>query len=471
MRNLILVPLFLALLGVGTLAARAQNVALVLSNGYYDNGIDVPDISRRHQQLVTAFQRQGYEVIEGNDLNRLQIRQKLTQFAAQVAGADIAVVALQGHIARFGDSAWLLPADIDANTATGLAFRGVSLDFFAQLLGQAPGRAVLFVGKSDRMIYDIPLVSEGVGRTNLPRGVMMVSGGYRAVEDIVTNSFMRRGARVIDVLRGDIGTLEIEGDIPASLVLAERRVVVNTPEQVEQRLSLNRAERRNVQRDLAELGFDPRGIDGLFGNATRSALRNWQRGERLGITGYLTAEQVALLRRQADEARQNNRANDQQYWQQTGANGTERGLRRYLDRYPDGIYANRARAELARMTALTDEQAWTRAVRLNTPEGYRQYLHDFPRGTYVRVARARIGTPPAVVENDAKRAEDALRLNGITRLLIEQRVADLGYRTGPRDGNFDLATRQGFRQYQRDRNMPVTGYVTADMIRRLLLNQ
>jgi len=352
-----------------------------------------------------------------------------------------------------------------------LAFRGVSLDFFAQLLGQAPGRAVLFVGKSDRMIYDIPLVSEGVGRTNLPRGVMMVSGGYRAVEDIVTNSFMRRGARVIDVLRGDIGTLEIEGDIPASLVLAERRVVVNTPEQVEQRLGLNRTERRNVQRDLAELGFDPRGIDGLFGNATRSALRNWQRGERLGITGYLTAEQVALLRRQADEARQNNRANDQQYWQQTGANGTERGLRRYLDRYPDGIYANRARAELARMTALTDEQAWTRAVRLNTPEGYRQYLHDFPRGTYVRVARARIGTPPAVVENDAKRAEDALRLNGITRLLIEQRVADLGYRTGPRDGNFDLATRQGFRQYQRDRNMPVTGYVTADMIRRLLLNQ
>jgi peptidoglycan hydrolase-like protein with peptidoglycan-binding domain len=50
-------------------------------------------------------------------------------------------------------------------------------------------------------------------------------------------------------------------------------------------------------------------------------------------------------------------------------------------------------------------------------------------------------------------------------------VADLGYRTGPRDGVFDLAARQAFRGYQRDRGMPVTGYVTSDMVRRLLLGQ
>ena len=165
------------------------------------------------------------------------------------------------------------------------------------------------------------------------------------------------------------------------------------------------------------------------------------------------------------------RAGDRSYWAQTGANGSERGLQLYLQRYPNGQFANRARAELARMTAQTDEQAWAHAVRANTDAAYREYLSDFPNGIYKDIARTRIGAAPEVVENEGKRVEESLRLNSVSRLLIEQRVADLGYRTGPRDGNFDLATRQAFRSYQRDRNMPVTGYVTADMIRRLLLGQ
>jgi len=305
----------------------------------------------------------------------------------------------------------------------------------------------------------------------LPRGVMMISGAYNKVGDQLRHNFLRPNVRVIDVLRTDMGRLEIEGDIPASLELGGNRFAARTPEQVEAALGLSRTERRNIQQDLTDLGFNTRGIDGLFGNGTRTAIRSWQRGERLTRTGYLTADQVALLRRQGDAARVQLQANDRRYWAQTGAGGTQRGLQLYLQRYPDGQFANRARAELARFNAVTDEQAWASAVRLNTDASYREYLQNFPNGIYKNIARSRIGTAPAVVENEAKRVEDSLRLNSVSRLLIEQRVADLGYRTGPRDGNFDLATRQAFRGYQRDRGLPVTGYVTADMIRRLLLGQ
>lgn len=462
----------LAFLSLGAMAVQAQNVALVISNGYYEDGADAPSISRRHQQLVSAFQAQGYEVIEGKDQNRVEIRQLLNHFETKIATADIAVISLQGHMVNFGEKTWLLPTDVDVASATGVEFRAVSLGFFAQLLAQAPSRSVLFVGDSGRAAFDIPGVSSGIARINLPQGVMMVSGGFSEVSNVIRSRFLQRNQRVIDVLRGDIGSLEIEGDIPASLVLANRRVAaVNTAEQIEAGLGLDRRARLLIQKDLVTLGFDTRGVDGLFGNGTRGAIREWQRRQGLARTGYLTTAQISILRQQAETARMQQSANDRQYWARTGANGTARGLQQYLERYPNGQFANRARAELARMNANTDEQAWSRAVRADTPESYRQYLHDFPNGIYKNIARARIGTPPVVVENSAQRVEAALRLNTISRLLIEQRLADLGYRTGPRDGAFDLATRQGIRSYQQDRGLDPTGYVTADMIRLLLLGQ
>lgn len=466
----IIVFSLVALLSLSGLA-NAQNLALVLSNGYYDNGTDVANISRKHQQLVNALESQGYEVIEGKDLNRLEIRQRIGAFADKIARADTVVAVLNGHVAHFGEVSWLLPADTNVSSATGLAFRGADISFIAQLLAQKPGESVLFVGESGRELARIPQVQEGLARMTLPRGVMMISGAYDKVGDLLRHSFLRPNVRVIDVLRTDTGRLEIEGDIPASLQLVGSRNVARTPEQLEDALGLSRGERRNIQQYLTDLGFNTRGVDGLFGNGTRTAIRSWQRRERLTRNGYLNADQVALLRQQGDAARVQLRAGDRSFWAQTGANGTERGLQRYLERYPNGQFANRARAELARMTAHTDEQAWAAAVRANTEAAYREYLRNFPNGIYKDMARTRIGRAPEVVDNDAKRVEDSLRLNSVSRLLIEQRVADLGYRTGPRDGNFDLASRQAFRSYQRDRGMDATGYVTANMIRRLLLGQ
>lgn len=468
MRKLVLT--LILFMGLGG-AARAENLALVLSNGFYDRGTDVADISQRHRHLVQALEARGYDVVEGKDLNRLESRERIGAFASKIAGADTVIAVLNGHIVHFGTTSWLLPADMNANSATGVAFRGINIGFIAELLAQRPGGSVLFVGESQRQFAAIPQVRAGVSSLPLPRGVMMVSGAYDEVGNALTRRFLRPDVRVIDVLRSDTGRLEIEGDIPASLALGNGRPVARTPEQVEAALGLSRSERRSIQQDLSDLGFDPNGIDGLFGNGTRAAIRAWQRQARLARSGYLDAAQIARLHQDADTARIDLNARDRSYWARTGADGSERGLRLYLQRYPNGQFANRARAELARLTAGSDEDAWARAVRENTEAAYREYLRDFPNGIYKDIARSRIGTPPEVVDNDAKRVEDALRLNMVSRLLIEQRVADLGYRTGPRDGNFDLATRQAFRNYQRDRGMPATGYVTADMIRRLLLGQ
>lgn len=66
----------------------------------------------------------------------------------------------------------------------------------------------------------------------------------------------------------------------------------------ERLLGLTYSERREVQRRLTSLGYATGGVDGSFGQNTRRALAQWQRDEGVRVSGYLTADQLRLLRRQ-----------------------------------------------------------------------------------------------------------------------------------------------------------------------------
>lgn len=61
-------------------------------------------------------------------------------------------------------------------------------------------------------------------------------------------------------------------------------------------LSLTREERVDLQRRLTRLGYDTLRTDGTFGAGTRRAIIAWQEDEGLRATGYLTADQVRLIR-------------------------------------------------------------------------------------------------------------------------------------------------------------------------------
>ena len=61
-------------------------------------------------------------------------------------------------------------------------------------------------------------------------------------------------------------------------------------------LELTLAERVDLQRRLTRLGYDPARTDGTFGASTRRAIGEWQADEGEPVTGYLTADQVRLIR-------------------------------------------------------------------------------------------------------------------------------------------------------------------------------
>ena len=71
---------------------------------------------------------------------------------------------------------------------------------------------------------------------------------------------------------------------------------------LEGQLGLDRAARVLVQRGLASLDYSAGVADGLFGPATRRAIRAWQAAKGFATTGYLTREQADTLVAQGQDA-------------------------------------------------------------------------------------------------------------------------------------------------------------------------
>ena len=250
----------------------------------------------------------------------------------------------------------------------------------------------------------------------------------------------------------------------------------------EEALGLTRPARRDIQADLTLLNYNTRGVDGIFGPGSRGAITNWQQSNGFPQTSYLTRDQINLLdaqasRRQAEidaeEARAlaQQQALDRSYWTETGAIGDEPGFRAYLARYPDGLFANIAKARLAEIedrrrgeAEAADRAAWSIAQSEDIIAGYQEYLAAYPNGVFATQARTRIEelNAPRISNQQVAQAqaeESNLRLSGVRAQLLELRLRDLGFNPGRLDGVIDGNTRNAIVAYQEANDLLTTGYV------------
>jgi peptidoglycan hydrolase-like protein with peptidoglycan-binding domain len=276
------------------------------------------------------------------------------------------------------------------------------------------------------------------------------------------------------------------------LIAAQQAAAVDPAEAAEQALALDQAARRRIQQQLTVLGQNTRGIDGIFGPGTRAAIAAWQRTAGFEPSGFLDAAQLdrleaqaatreAELAAEAERKRREEETADAAFWQATGANGGSADLRAYLGRYPEGIYAAEARAALDRLdqadreaAAAEDRAYWDQVRAADTVEAYRAYLDRYPQGAFAELAEERIadltGAPEREeAERAARAAEEALGLNAASRSLIEGQLAAIGYDPGRVDGQFDEDARRAIRQFQSRQGLEVTGYVSQEMMRALIV--
>lgn len=522
-------------------AASAQGRALVIGNEDYRS---MPDVAAADDvgAIVRGLEAAGFEVFEERNAERREMLAAAQDFVNGADNADRLVVLVLGRFVQAGGHTFMLPVNFDPDTALMyLGARTMDVSMLRQAMREKErGRAVLLLGTDDADTRSRPYISTGVGNLRDETAYVSVEGDVPRVLDLASRIAAGRafdrddlrefglsanglGTRTLDVVdgrvieeRGDVGggggdrdraereywrairTFDTERAYvnyldrypqgaharEASARLAELRDPSRLARAGEDDLSLGREDRRRVQAALEVLGFDPGGVDGLFGPGTRRAIQAWQASSGHDRSGYLTGPQLAGLieaaaLRGAELEEEAGRA-DRDYWRRTGRDGSEAGLRTYLDRYPQGLFAERARAALSEIeaeragsAARADQRAFEEARALDRVPAYRRYVRENPNGAYVAQARARIRelrgrAGGAAVNQAAADGEAVLGLDPVTRGLIEGRLRAFGFDPGAVDGQFDHSARAAIRRYQESRGLQATGFLDEEAVARLL---
>src|SRR5450631_3865529 len=100
-----------------TFAASAANaekrVAFVVGNGTYKNVAALPNPPIDAKAMAAALRNVGFEVVEGSNLTRDKMTEKLLDFGKKAQGADVAVFFYAGHGIAISGTNYLLPVDAD----------------------------------------------------------------------------------------------------------------------------------------------------------------------------------------------------------------------------------------------------------------------------------------------------------------------------------------------------------------------
>jgi len=529
-----------ALIASTAFPSFADDVALILSNRDYDRVSDATD-AVRFDRYAAALRQNGFRVFGGENLTARAMSQASQQFQQTLAASDVdrAIVVLSGRMAEGPTDSWLLARGFSSVDAMNVGQFAMSVNSLTALLGDYAGKALVVAVPSrpeqtpvgagltaGAAVLDLPQGVAGIqGRAdrvltvlrdrilsgNVPMGKLATQSGlgvtfqgYLPMSHPLGGASTGGGAdseaaywsavRDIDTVEGYRAYMT---RFPRGMYHSEARRLIEDiiqrpnreAEAIEQALNLSRDARREIQRQLTLLGFNTRGIDGIFGAGTRQAIVAYQRSKRWVETGFVNNGQLETLRqdalrrsRELEEEERRRRAEeerrDRDFWTSTASRGGEDGLREYLRLFPDGLYSDEARAQLDAIELRRRRDAdyqmrvlWDEARTEDTIAAYRRFLTRYPTSDFAPTARARIAEldqEGRIADQVAKdKAEEAVVAGiPVTRLLIEKTLTSAGFEPGKADGKFDKKTRRAIRKFQRANDLPVTGYVSqATMVR------
>jgi len=443
-----------ALFAAMVLPAQATTgIALIIANQDYDRVRDAQGASGVLQS-VRRFEEMGFRVELATDLSTAAMQAAVSQLSLSLQDQphERVVIVFSGHVVNAKHGTWLMGTEALPPTSGTVDQQGIRLQHILEIAGMRQGGAIVAVADYGFPVVNATGFSAGLpDAISVPQGVSMVQGSGPGVTDFL-RSIATPGVN-IGALARRRGNVQLEGFDPRFLSFlpadhvpevdfdlaaweaateansidgyqaylaayptgdytlqarAELHALMNTPERIEASLNLSRNERRAIQRDLTILGYEPRGIDGIFGGGTRAAISVWQGANGQTQTGYLTrahifelaqqgAHRAAQLEAEAQARQQALERQDRLFWRDTGSGQDEAGLRTYLNRFPEGIFASVAHDRLEQIEAnrraaarARENAAWAQARNSDSVAGYRAYLNNFPQGDHAGQAQQRI---------------------------------------------------------------------------------
>lgn len=169
---------------------------------------------------------------------------------------------------------------------------------FAALVAASPNETALADERARQGLFTLHLLDALYGWADDNGDGQVTAAEAKTYLDDTMTEYARRElgrsqtARLVGT--GD-AAISMEPAVPAFGAPPAPAAPASTAWSVEAMLSLNRAERRLIQRGLASAELDVGPLDGIFGPRTRAAIAQWQVGRGEPPIGYLDAEGAAAL--------------------------------------------------------------------------------------------------------------------------------------------------------------------------------
>ena len=96
---------------VAATVPTSRRVALVIGNAKYRFAVQLPNPSNDAADVAQALRKLRFDVVEGRDLDRRGMEDRIREFGRKVEGADLALLFYAGHGMQVGGKNYLVPID------------------------------------------------------------------------------------------------------------------------------------------------------------------------------------------------------------------------------------------------------------------------------------------------------------------------------------------------------------------------
>ncbi|MDX2202822.1 MAG: caspase family protein [Hyphomicrobiaceae bacterium] len=389
---------FVAFAASAAVANAERRAALVIGNSNYSNAVKLPNPQMDAEAIATMLRGSFDTVILGTDLSRDGMIEKIGQFADAARVADTALFFYAGHGIQVDGKNYLVPVDADLKTELHAKNRTIDIDTVLQ----------------DAM------------------------------------SEAKRKLVLLDACRDNPFAKQIQATLPRTRSTA---------------VSSGLAEMRSGEGTLIAFATGPGQValdgEGRHSPFTRALLAH------LPAPGVEIQAAMTMVRAQVQEET----GKKQLPWANTNMVGFFYMQPGAAPAVPQSSITTAA-VQPSFDARQLEMEMWTSVKTSTNPSEYEAYLKAYPNGTFADLARARITALGAGLQRSAPAAsgeiktaeasqstEDALGLDRARWIDIQRRLSGLGFSTRGIDGSIGPGTRRGLEAWQAARGYPSSGYL------------
>jgi uncharacterized caspase-like protein len=400
MRYLAIIASLICMLFTADAARADRRVAFVVGNGTYKNVSPLPNPPIDAKSMAGVLRNVGFDVVEGSNLTRDKMTERLLEFGKKAQGADVAVFFYAGHGIAINGTNYLLPVDADIKSEMDVKLgAAINIDLtLDQTMGDAKVKLVFLDACRDN-----PFAAK-IRSASATRSVSVQSGLAE----------MKSGEGTLIAFATGPGQTALDGQEGTNSPFT-RALMANiaTPGvEIQQAMTKVRAQ-VNEETNKGQL---PWGHTNLIGSVYLNP--SAAPAGAPAVTGT-----VAAIAPGSDV--------EMEFWRSVKESNKPEELKAYLTNYPNGQFRSIA---LARIASL--ESAPSTATRTLSP-----------------------GIDPATLTEQANQTtEDQIGLDKVKRRDVQRRLTGLGFDT-KQTGVFDDPTRAVITRWQAARGYPQSGFL------------